>query len=45
MPSVDFMAAYFFRDEVAPVEESCDAERALHAVLSKNHLAQLTMQS
>lgn len=33
MPSVDFMAAYFFRDEVAPVEESCDAERALHARL------------
>ena len=33
MPSVDFIAAYFFRDEVAPVEESCEAERALHARL------------
>ena len=33
IPSVDFMAAYFARDEVAPVEESCPAERALHARL------------
>jgi hypothetical protein len=29
----DFLRAYFLRPEVAPVEESLDAERALHAEL------------
>ncbi len=29
----DFVRAYFHRPEVAPVDESCDAERALHADL------------
>lgn len=30
VPSVDFMRAYFMREEVAPEEGSCDAEIALH---------------
>ena len=30
----DFLRAYFLRPEVAPVEESCPAERALHVVVS-----------
>ncbi len=29
----DFLRAYFHRPEMAPVEESCDAERRLHAAL------------
>ena len=29
----DFLRAYWMRPEVRPVEESCDAERALHAAL------------
>ncbi len=29
----DFLRAYFTRPELAPVEESCDAERALHQSL------------
>lgn len=29
----DYLRAYFNRPEVVPVEESCDAERALHAAL------------
>ena len=29
----DFLRAYFHRPEMAPVEESCDAERRLHASL------------
>lgn len=29
----DLLRAFFFRPELAPVEESCDAERALHATL------------
>ena len=32
----DFLRAYWRRPEVAPVEESCDSERALHAGLLKN---------
>ncbi len=32
----DFLRAYFLRPEVYPVEESCDAERALHAALLAN---------
>ena len=33
VPTVDFMRAYFTRDEVAPEAESCSAELALHAKL------------
>jgi len=33
MVTDDFLRAYLMRPEVAPVEESCDAERALHARL------------
>lgn len=29
----DFLRAYYLRPEIHPVEESCDAERALHAAL------------
>jgi hypothetical protein len=29
----DFLRAYYLRPEVHPIEESCDAERALHAEL------------
>ena len=32
----DFLCAYFMRPEVSPVEESCPAERALHAALLAN---------
>lgn len=32
----DFLRAYFMRPEVCPVEESCAAERALHAALLAN---------
>lgn len=32
-PTGDFLRAYLRRDELAPVLESCDAERALHAAL------------
>ena len=32
----EFLRAYLMRPEVRPVEESCDAERALHAALLKN---------
>jgi hypothetical protein len=32
----DFLRAYFMRPEVCPVEESCGAERALHAALLAN---------
>ena len=32
----EFLRAYIRRPEMAPVEESCDAERALHAALLEN---------
>ena len=32
----EFLRAYFLRPEVRPVEESCSAERALHAALIAN---------
>jgi hypothetical protein len=34
--SDDFLRAYYLRPEVHPVEESCDAERGLHASLMAN---------
>ena len=33
VPSDDFLRAYLLRPELAPVEESCPAERQLHAAL------------
>ena len=32
----DFLRAYYLRPEVHPVEESCDAERRLHAALMED---------
>jgi hypothetical protein len=34
--SDDFLRAYYLRPEIHPVEESCDAERALHAALMQS---------
>ena len=39
VPSADFMAAYFQRPELALVEESCDAERALYHKLEQDPFA------
>ena len=33
VPTEDFMRAYFYRPEVAPIEESCEAEIELHKKL------------
>ena len=33
VPTEDFMRAYFYRPEVAPIEDSCEAEIALHKKL------------
>ena len=46
IPTEDFMKAYYYRPEVAPVEESCEAELALHkklieapfAIIEKNDI-------
>ena len=46
VPTEDFMRAYFYRPEVSPIEESCDAETNLHkklvdkpfALVEKNEL-------
>ena len=35
VPTEDFMRAYFYRPEVAPIDESCEAEIALHKKLVK----------
>ena len=35
-PTPDLWRAYFMRPELAPIDESCDAERALHASLMAN---------
>ena len=32
----DFLRAYWLRPEIHPIEESCDAERALHAALMQD---------
>ena len=37
LAGTDFMTAYFQRPELALVEESCPAERALHAKLAYNY--------
>ena len=42
VPSADFMLAYYARDEIAPQEESCPAERALHARLSEDPFAEVS---
>jgi len=39
VPSADFMAAYFQRPELALVEESCAAERALYHKLETDPFA------
>ena len=39
VPTVEFMRAYFMRDEVAPEAESCPAELALHKKLSADPFA------
>jgi hypothetical protein len=39
VPTVDFMRAYFCRDEVAPVPESCPAEMVLHKKLTDDPFA------
>jgi hypothetical protein len=36
LPTEQFLRAYLLRPELAPIEESCDAERALHEQLLKN---------
>ena len=36
VPTEDFMRAYFYRPEVAPIEESCPAEIELHKRLIDN---------
>ena len=33
VPTEDFMRAYFYRPEVVPIEESCEAETNLHKKL------------
>ncbi len=40
----DFLRAYLTRPEVRPVEESCDAERALHSALLANPREQVSDQ-
>jgi hypothetical protein len=42
VPSADFMLAYYARDEIAPQDESCPAERALHARLSEDPFAEVS---
>ena len=42
VPTSDFMMAYFARDEVAPQEDSCDVELALHARLSAEPFAAIS---
>ena len=38
----DFLRAYLLRPELAPVEESCDVERALHASLCEQPMQPIT---
>ena len=39
VPTADFMQAYYARDEIAPQDESCEAELALHARLTADPFA------
>lgn len=39
LPSADYLLAYYNRPELALVEESCDAEKALHAKLTEDPFA------
>ena len=41
VPTVDFMRAYFYRDEVAPEPESCAAELALQRSWSDNGIKEM----
>jgi len=38
----DFLRAYFMRPEIAPIEESCETERAFHERLMADPRAQAT---
>lgn len=42
VPTPGYMAAYWRRPEVAPVEESCDRERALHDALLADPMRRVT---
>ena len=42
VPSADFMLAYYARDEIAPQDDSCPAERSLHARLSEDPFAEVS---
>jgi len=44
IPTEDFMKAYFFRPEVVPIEDSCDAELALHKKLLETPFANVEKQ-
>jgi hypothetical protein len=41
VPTADFLRAYFSREEVAPEESSCDAERVLHAKIMDDPFAKV----
>ena len=44
IPTEDFMKAYFYRPEVVPIEDSCDAELALHKKLVGKPFANVEKQ-
>jgi hypothetical protein len=44
IPTEDFMKAYFYRPEVVPIEDSCDAELALHKKLLETPFANIEKQ-
>jgi len=44
IPTEDFMKAYFYRPEVVPIEDSCDAELALHKKLLETPFANVEKQ-
>ena len=41
LPTADFIAAYFERPELALVEDSCGAEKALHGKLTRDPFAEV----
>ena len=44
IPTEDFMRAYFYRVEVAPIDESCDAELILHKKLIETPFASVNKE-
>ena len=44
IPTEDFMKAYFYRPEVVPIKDSCDAELALHKKLVGKPFANVEKQ-